>query len=365
MKQSNHKTLTIDFRMHKAAGIGSYLQNIIPFILDKFKISLLGKTKEIQEYPWGSSVDVIECDSKIYSLKEQWALFIKIPSCDLFWSPHYNVPLLPIKAKKKIVTIHDVFHLVSYQNLSLNQKIYAKIVMGQAIKKSDFIFTVSNFSKNEIKKYTKTLKDIEILYNAVDFKQFKTIENVDLLKKIKLKYKLPEKFILFVGSVKPHKNLKNLILAIKNIDINLVIVGKKTGFITGDPHLFELIDDLGLKHKVFFTGYVLKQDIAAIYNLAKLFAFPSLYEGFGIPPLEAQACGCPVVCSNKASLPEIYGDSVIYFDPLNVDQITKKIKQVLDNKTLRDNLIQKGFENIKRFGWEQSAQKFVQIIESG
>ena len=356
--------LVIDFRMHKASGIGTYIKNIVPFLINKFEITLLGNSTEINQYNWANKVKIVECNSKIYSIKEQFELFKKILRCDVFWSPHYNIPLLPIKAKKRLVTIHDVFHLAFYDDLSFKQKLYAKAVINQAVSRSDKILTVSKFSVDEIKKYTNTKQNIEIVYNAIDFDKFKVIDDKSKLDLIEDKYKLPSEFLLFVGNVKPHKNIKKLLFALKDIDTNLVIVGKKDGFITGDDNISSLIKECNLDNRVFFTGYVDDEDIPVIYNLAKLFIFPSLYEGFGIPPLEAQACGCPVVCSNVASLPEVGGaDSVVYCNPYSVEDIKEKIEIVLNNKDLQNELRQKGFENIKRFSWEESAKKIIEVIE--
>ena len=167
-----------------------------------------------------------------------------------------------------------------------------------------------------------------------------------------------------MGNVKPHKNLKNLLFAVEKTNLNLVIVGKKDGFITGDSTISEIIRTKNLSDRIFFTGYVKDADIAAIYNLAKLFVFPSLYEGFGIPPLEAQACSCPVVCSNAASLPEVCGDSVVYFDPNDIEDMRNKIQTVLNDKNLQNELRIKGLENIKRFNWERSAKQIIEIMES-
>jgi len=355
--------LAIDFRMHNASGIGTYIKNIVPFLIDKFEVILLGNIEEIKQYDFFDKIEVIEVNSKIYSIKEQIELFQKIPKVDIFWSPHYNIPILLIKAKKRIVTIHDVFHLAFLDSLSFKQKLYAKFVINQAVKKSDIILTVSKFSKAEIIKYTNTKKEINIVYNAIDFKKFKKIDDIQRLNKIKLKYSLPSNFLLFVGNVKPHKNLKNLLLAIKDLDKNLVIVGKKAGFITGDDSINGLIKENNLKDKIYFTGYVDDEDIPYIYNLADIFVFPSLYEGFGIPPLEAQACGTPVICSNIASLPEVGKDSVIYCNPYDINEIKEKIELLIENEKLRKELIQKGFENIKRFSWEKSAKKIIEIIE--
>jgi len=356
--------LTIDFRMHNASGIGTYIKNIVPFLVDKFKIVLLGKESEIKQYAWSNKVKIIECNSTIYSIKEQFELVEKIPKCDIFWSPHYNIPLLPIRAKKRVVTIHDVFHLAFYDSLNFKQKLYAKLLINQAVSRSDKVLTVSKFSVDEIRKYTHTTKEIDIIYNAIDFDKFKIIDDKSSIGVILDKYLLPQKFLLFVGNVKPHKNLKNLLLVIKDMNINLVIVGKKDGFITADNEISNIIEKNNLKNKIYFTGYVDDEDIPAIYNLAKLFVFPSIYEGFGIPPLEAQACGCPVLCSNTASLPEVGGkDSVVYCDPYSVDDIKEMLILVLNDNKLQEELITKGFENIKRFSWEKSAQEIIKVIE--
>lgn len=359
-----HKRLVIDFRMHKASGIGTYIKSLLPFFLEKFEVILLGSRAEIREYIWSNGVKVLECESKVYSMNEQFELPLKIPKCDFFWSPHYNIPILPIKAKFRVVTIHDAFHLAFYDTLNFVQKIYAKTIFNQALGRSDIVFSISNFSRSEILKYTKTDKNILVVPNAIDEERFNSHYDSNTLEVVAKNYGLPKDFILFVGNVKPHKNLKNLLFALEKMDLNLVIVGKKDGFITSDSTISEIIWTKNLIDRIFFTGYVKDKDIAAIYNLAKLFVFPSLYEGFGIPPLESQACGCPVVCSNAASLPEVCRDSVLYFNPHNVEDIRNKIQAVLNDENLRNELCVKGFENIKRFSWERSAKQIIEIMEN-
>ena len=119
-----------------------------------------------------------------------------------------------------------------------------------------------------------------------------------------------------------------------------------------------------MENRVHFTGFIDDDDVPLIYNMAKLFVFPSYYEGFGIPPLEAQACGTPVVCSNAASLPEVCANSVLYFDPFDATDMERKISKLINDRNLRQNLITNGFQNIKRFSWEKSAQKIIRSIES-
>ncbi|QAR34465.1 glycosyltransferase family 1 protein [Geovibrio thiophilus] len=349
--------------MCRASGIGTYIRNIIPFLTDSFDITLLGCEEDIKAFPWADKVKIIEASSKIYSVSEQIELFRKIPDCDVFWSPHYNVPVLPIRAKKRIVTVHDAYHLAAESGIfSPVQRMYAKFVMRRAVSVSDAVLTVSEFSKAEILKYCPSEPaKIKVVFNAVDEKQFSGDKNSDVIKK----YSLPEDYILFVGNVKPNKNLITLLKALELMSgVNLVIVGRKDGFITGDSAVAEMVNGSeSLKSRVFFTGYADDKDIPSIYASASVFVFPSLYEGFGIPPLEAQACGCPVVSSPAASLREVCGGSVIYCDPMSSEDIAEKVMKVRGSAELRAELIEKGYDNIRRFGWQKSAEQIRDIIK--
>jgi glycosyltransferase involved in cell wall biosynthesis len=199
---------------------------------------------------------------------------------------------------------------------------------------------------------------------------FRVIEDTAKLHSVRQKYELPNSFILFVGNVKPHKNIRGLMEAFKIVrqsglaEMRLVIVGKKEGFITADRETFLMLDaDAELRQNIQFTGYVESEDLPALYNHAALFVFPSFYEGFGLPPLEAMACGCPVVASKAASIPEVCGDAAYYVDPSNVESIAQGISEVLTNRHLREGLTAKGRERIKRFSWEQAAQEHIRVLD--
>ncbi len=355
--------LSVDFRMCRASGIGTYIRNIVPFLIDSFDITLLGNPEEIKAFPWADRVKIISTSSPIYSVSEQTELFRKVPECDVFWSPHYNVPLLPVRAGKRLVTVHDAYHLAAESGIfSAVQRAYAKFVMRRAVTLSDVVLTVSEFSKSEILKYCSAdSAKIKVVHNAVDEKLFSGLKNPDVIRK----YSLPDDYILFVGNVKPNKNLITLLRAMELMDgVNLVIAGKKDGFITGDSAVAEMVNGTeNLKNRVFFTGYIDDADIPSVYAAASVFVFPSLYEGFGIPPLEAQASGCPVVSSPAASLREVCAESVIYCDPLNPVDIAEKVNAVRNDSALREGLIDKGYENIRRFGWEKSAREIEGIIK--
>jgi glycosyltransferase involved in cell wall biosynthesis len=374
MVRFSHK-ITIDVRMLDAYGIGTYIRNLVPMIisaLPEIRFNLLGDKSELQKLSWtsNSNVDLIHCNSPIYSISEQFELPLRIPESDLFWSPHYNIPFLSARTKKRVVTIHDVFHLVFFNRLNLPKKIYSKTMLNLATRYADKIITVSNFSESEIMRHIKINRDkIKVINNAVNTDIFKAL-NGNAPNDINKKLVPPEKYILYVGNIKFHKNIKNLILAYEHLlnkgitDCYLVIVGEKERFIAADSNIRDTINSPSkLSEKIIFTGYMKIDDLSVLYNSASLFVFPSLYEGFGLPPLEAMACKCPVVVSNTASLPEVCGDAAYYVDPHSVDSIAEGIQNVLSDNTLRESLIKRGLERVKLFSWERSAEEHLKIFE--
>ena len=193
---------------------------------------------------------------------------------------------------------------------------------------------------------------------------FRHLVDRDPFLRARAKYNLPENFILFVGSIEPRKNLKGLLKAYQDLDgnirkdIKLVLVGFK-GW--ENREIMELIREM--EGDVFYIGYVPEEDLAKIYNLAHLMAYPSFYEGFGLPPLEAMACGCPVVVSKAASLPEVCGDAAYYVDPKEVTSIAGGISKVLSDEGLRAAQIKKGIAHADGFRWEKSALLHLHIFE--
>ncbi len=171
-------------------------------------------------------------------------------------------------------------------------------------------------------------------------------------------------YLLYIGDMRPYKNLERSLEAFARLnltDLSFVIGGKK------DPHFYpgieKKVDRLLLKDKVIFLGYVPEEDLPHLYSEAAAFVFPSLYEGFGLPPLEAMACGCPVVASNAGSLPEVCGDAVRYVDPYDVESIARGIHEVLTDEVMRQNLRAKGLERAKLFSWERAAKEHLKIFE--
>ncbi|ALJ00320.1 glycosyltransferase family 4 protein [Rufibacter tibetensis] len=363
--------LVIDARMLHSSGIGVYLRQLIPFLTRQFEVTLLSREKEAQEAHWKETATIIICSSDIYSIKEQVELYTKIPPCDVFWSPHYNIPLLPIKAEKRVVTIHDTYHLAYKQTLSYKQKTYAMLVLKAAVKLSDKVVTVSEFSKREIEKYTNCPKEkVKKISNGVDHTLFSAGISESEEKTLRNKFfHLPKRYILYVGNVKPHKNLLTLLKAYIQLSTGLqkqyglVIVGKKDVFITPDTELAKLLQkEPDLERQIVFTGFVPDALLPFFYKCASLFVFPSLYEGFGLPPLEAMACGCPVLASTAASLPEVCGTAAIYFNPLDAEELKHQLEKVLEDDKLQQELRKKGIVQSKKFSWKSSANEHIQLF---
>lgn len=257
----------------------------------------------------------------------------------------------PLIYKNKIVTIHDIAFERFPQTFSWKFRLFYQWLIPKIIKTSKHIFTVSKFSKNEINVFYRINQDrISVIPNAVNDTFFPK-------KKV-----LNEKYILAVSSLNYQKNFHSLIKAfnlLRDKNIKLYLVGS----FNKNFAPIELLDEIKKNKNIIFKGRVNDEVLIELYSNAVCFVFPSLYEGFGLPPLEAQACGCPVVSSNAASLPEVLGDSVVYFDPYDIDDMAEKIKMVIEDENLQNELRFKGFENIKRFSWEESATKIVKIIK--
>ena len=187
----------------------------------------------------------------------------------------------------------------------------------------------------------------------------------DLRVELNIKYKISRQFILYVGTVELRKNIPLLIrsfhkLLTKGLKLQLVLIGIH-GY--GFDQILKIINELSISEDVVILGYVPNEDIIKFYNIAKLFVFPSLYEGFGLPPLEAMACGCPVITSNISSLPEIVGNAGVLMDPYDPDDLSRKMYQILINKTLQNDLQKKGLKQAKKFSWEKSAHETWKIYE--
>ena len=356
--------LVIDVRLINASGIGTYLKNIIPGILQAFdEVTVLGNTAEIKLFDWSKNVEIIEFNAAIYSIKEQIQYPFVVPKCDILWCPHFNVPIFSVKANKIVTTIHDVYHLSNNASISYIKKNYAKVLFQNAVRKSKMIFTVSEFSKSEILKYTNANSEkLKIVYCGVNKSFFRNT-------KFSSDLKLPQNYILYVGNIKPHKNLMVLLKAYVSLSeefkskYQLVFVGKKEGFLTEDNQIQDFIISNNLQKHITFTGYIEDSEIPKIYNEARLFVFPSLYEGFGLPILEALASQTKVISSNAASLPEVGGEAVLYFDPNNYLELAEIIKNNIEDSPKNEFLLAQGEKQLEKFTWEKSIEEHLKAFK--
>ena len=266
-----------------------------------------------------------------------------------------------VKLEKTIVTCHDLIPWV-YDN---NRLPTWKLNM-QGLKQADRIITVSEYSKNEIIKYVGCLEDkITVIPNAVDHSNYYVKRDRGIIEKLGIPNN--HKVILYVGSEQPRKNIPFILEAINQLktklpDIKFVKIGtpQSPG---AREELLKLIDNLGIQNEVKFVGFVSESDITKYYNAADLFVFPSLYEGFGLPPLEAMACGTPVITSTLTSLPEVVGDSAITVDPYDVKALTEAMYNLLTDEKLREEMITKGLKRAKLFNWERSAEETFKVYK--
>ncbi len=292
------------------------------------------------------------------------AAYVDRENIDIFHSPASTIPLA--YSKKAVVTIHD---LAIYHNpdwFPKGQKFSTRVAVPQTIKKAKKIIAVSEYTKKDLIKYFKVQEDkVAVIYNGVEPK--KDIDDVKTedRKIVKDKYEIKQDFILFVGTVQPRKNIEGLISAFDSLrstkifeNYQLVIAGGK-GW-KYEP-VYNLVRELALTKKVIFTDYVTKKDKWSLLNAASLFVFPSFYEGFGLSILEAMQQGTPVITSKVTSMPEVLGDAGILADPYDVKDIAKAIKKVLNNDALREELINKGYQQAKKFSWKKCAKETLQV----
>lgn len=266
-----------------------------------------------------------------------------------------------LKLEPSIVTCHDLIPWVYENNRS---RIWKDNMEG--LKKANRIITISEFSKNEIIKYLDYPEEnIRIVNDAVDHELYRPIKDKNILKQFKIP--LNTKTILYVGSETQRMNIDFLMVSLAKLkkifpDFILLKIGLPQS-LGAREHLLNTITHLGLEKNVIFVGYVAEEELPLWYNAADILVYPCLYAGFGLPPLEAMACGTPVITSNTSSLPEVVGDAGIMVDPTDNDMLTTSIHDLLINSSLRDEMIQRGIKRSKLFNWNESAEKTLKVYK--
>lgn len=304
---------------------------------------------------------------KIVRPRKMWTLiglslefFLRRSKPDIFFSPtHY----LPIYApKRSAISIMDVSYVKFpelFKRRDLNQ---LTKWTGYSVRKASMIFTISQASKDDIIKIYGVPED-KVIVTHLGIKTISNFKNQkENMDKIIEKYGVDGEYVLFVGTLQPRKNILRLIEAFSRLkeDIKLVVVGKK-GWMYEE--ILEAPKKFNIENKVRFLDFVSDEDLPFFYKNAVCFVLPSLYEGFGLPVLEAMKYGCPVITSNVSSLPEAGGDAALYVNPLDADDIKEKIELMINDKGLRIKFVKKGYEQVKKFSWEKTARETLTALE--
>jgi glycosyltransferase involved in cell wall biosynthesis len=362
--------IAIDARKLRDYGIGTYVRNLLRHLarIDRTtEYVVLCRAADAQVVnEFGENFRAVPEASRGYSLREQITvpLDLRRERAELFHAPHYVLP--PLTPCKSVVTIHDCIHLRFPQYLRNRLGYaYARGSLWVAAHRSNRILTVSEASKRDILDYFAVPPEkIDVIYNGID-ERFSALPAEDDVARVRERYQLDDPFILYAGNIKPHKNLERTIEAFHMLrrdgrfaQVKLVIIGDEIAKYAALRHAVH-------RHKlhkyVRFFGFVPDRTLAILYRLAAVFVFPSLYEGFGLPPLEAMASGTPVITSNVSSLPEVAGDAALLVDPLQSEAIADAMERVLTDTALRDDLRARGLVRARQFSWERSIRRVREI----
>jgi glycosyltransferase involved in cell wall biosynthesis len=368
----------IDARFYGSIGkgLGRYTQKLIENLEmadgDNEYFIFLRKDNFTEFNPRNKNFKKVLADFRWYSVVEQFSMpFMLLRyKLDVVHFPHFNVPLF--YRKKFIVTIHDLIllHFPTLRGTRLSRFVFwlkfffYKIIIRSAIDRSARVITVSNFTKDDIlRNYGVDSGKIAVTYESWMESIASSPEKED--KHILSRYGIIGPYLLYVGNAYPHKNLEIMLSAFQEIlkvrkGLQLILVGREDYFyrqlkgFAKDKHMSGII----------FAGFVPDDDLGCVYRNAALYVFPSLYEGFGLPPLEAMAYGVPVISSGYGSMPEILGESVKYFDAKKMESVIAAILEIMDNAAIREELIRRGRERVKFFSWRKMAEETKKIYLS-
>ena len=360
----------IDCRIYGTGftGIGRYTYELVKHYIEEndkletpHEIVLFFNSPEYEKFSPAPHTQKVLVNARHYSFSEQTNFLKKLykEKCDVVHFPHFNVPVL--YKKPFVVTVHDLtLSIFPGQKMTKwHHRAAYNLTIKSATKKAKKIIAISENTKKDIIEYLKISPDkIIVIPNGVD-SQFREIKDESKINATLEKYSIKKEFLLYTGVWRSHKNLPRLIEAFsilkkeKNADIELVITGKP------DPHypeVKETVSKFNLQDDVVFPGMVEEEELIHLYNAAKIFTLPSLYEGFGLPVLEAMRCGTPVAASTSSSIPEVCGEeNAILFDPKNTRDIAEKMFLIYKDPELQAKLKEKGLSHAQKYSWEKTA----------
>lgn len=380
LRYTQRVRVAIDIRAVSDFGVGTYIRNVVRLLgkLDRTnEYLLIGDAERIFDVSrLPSNVSTVQLNLPPTTTSGYLALrkVLREHNCDLmhlpslFWLPPY-LPPCPY-----VVTAHDVldymYRASNGRGLRGSLHFYStRFVLRRAAR----IMAVSNFTKNDVARLFGIPGDrIEVIYNAIDERFMQGHATVEEKQFIAERYQVNYPFVLYAGRISPHKNLIRIIEAFSSLkaelskddllsDLKLIIIGDE---VSRHPDLRRTVVKSGVQNDVRFLGFVPIDVLRIFYDGAKVFVFPSLYEGFGLPPLEAMAHGTPVITSNTSSLPEVVGSGAVLVNPENVFEIRKALYRILTDQALREKLKQKGYEQVLRYSWENSVSRMLQVFDA-
>ncbi len=370
------KKIGIDARFctDNSTGVGRHVEELIKNLakLDTQTQYVCFMKPEIAKnfIPPSKNFIIESTDSPHYSIKEQFSFLrqIKAHKFDLIVFPQFNLPIF--YRGKYVVTIHDLtlhFFPGKKKNDFLSRLAY-KFIINRAVKRAEHVFAVSENTKNDLVKVMKVNSDkISVTYNGVS-QVFKPIIEEEIKQKFRKKYNLPKRYFLYTGVLRTHKNIIGLINAYgkfqqkyQNAEIDLVLTGPKDSIYWGE--IKDLIQNLNLTKNIHHLGLVPHEEMNELFGSAWAYVFPSFYEGFGIPPIEAMGCDIPVASSNTSSLTEACGDAALYFNPYDNNEMLKALEDISFDENLRQNLIKKGRIQCQKFSWKDMTKQMLKIYK--
>lgn len=369
--------------VRQGGGIGRYTRNLIRALAEKesrYQYTLFvagGWSEEDRMRPWPANFrlrSVPLSDRWMHVLWQRLRLPVPIQAIigplDLFHSPDFVLP--PTGRTPAILTVHDLSFMRVPQYFVPGFRQYLQSAVSRAAQRARHILADSASTRRDLIELMSIESNrVSVLYPGVEAR-FRPVRDNAELAKIRSQYKLPERFILGLSTLQPRKNFDGLIKAFRILlaeredtlrigDLHLVIVGGK-GWMYEET--MALVQGYGLEQRIHFPGFANDSDLPAIYSLAEVFAFPSWYEGFGIPVLEAMACGVPVVAADNSSLPEAVGDAGLLVDAADIHALAEALAQLLTDQLLRARLIQNGYQQAQRFSWEEAAQQLLSTYKA-
>ncbi|KHO40333.1 glycosyltransferase family 4 protein [Clostridium tetani] len=357
--------------LYNGTGIGTYTQNILKHVLD------LDRENFYHIYWWGENYnDFSKDNSKVLLTSKRRKSFyeeyyfpanLDRESVDLYHVPQNGMGLSKNTSCKKVITVHD---LIPYTMPETVGRGYLKKFlrnMPQLIYDADAIITVSKYSKKDILRFfPMDEKKIFVTHLAADEK-YRPLNKDKCNYILKNHYNIDNPFILYIGGFSPRKNIKSLLISFSKIyknldkDYKLVIVGANK---SGTKILMDMAKDLNIESKIIFTGFVPEDHLPILYNSCETFVYPSLYEGFGLPPLEAMCCGTPVITSNVTSIPEVVGDGGILINPNDIDELSNSLEKTLLDVSFKYELKKKALERSSLYSWENTAKNTLKVYNS-